>query len=138
MKKTISIFALASTLVLSCVKEPGTGTGHGPELPARDSVWTVVLFEADWTRGDYRIATARRIVYDTVKSAVTDSTGGKIVQEFRKVRDTAYYVLVQDTVRDEAGRPIIDPTTLKPKLGLFLPFLPKERLLQDYNKDFKP
>jgi hypothetical protein len=121
MKQTL--LALSALFIISC------DNGSKPVSVKSDSTWTSVLYAMDWNRNDYRASTAIRIMKDTLKVDTTNPTKNIVVT------DTIYIVpIFIDSMVN--GQPVYD--SLKRKVqNLQWVVLPKNLLLQDYNKNWK-
>lgn len=132
MKKALLIVtAIAS---FACSSEKKEKTKAQPE----EKVLTTGLIVINLSTNEYAIVALERTIKDTLKLTTTDSSGGKITQEKKIIRDTSYRVWWPYPILDSSGKvikskvnPAIDSTTLR-----FAPIL-NEIVIQDYNKNWK-
>ena len=134
MKRTIAI----TIIILGLFSCNQTKKEDSTKPKPIDSTLTSGIIAVDVRINDYRAATLLRIVKDSVQMTVTDSSGGKITQEKKLVRDTSYQALWPFQVPDSTGKkaikskinPALDPTVLAWRI------VRKEAVLQDFNKDW--
>lgn len=105
------------------------------KLSGRDTSYTTVDLALSIENNEYPRLTAMKIIFQTQKAVVVDSSGGKIVQELKSVTDSSYLVWYPMPVKDSTGKKF-----LKNKAGtgdsLMLKFIPCENrlILHDFNK----
>jgi hypothetical protein len=107
-------------------------SNHIKEPIKKEETFVQYVFNLD--KNDIRTSASYRIVLDTFKMVVTDSTNGKQVSEQQWTKDTTYLVALQDSVRDSKGKVIVDSLGKPKPLQWYWPQLPPNRLLVDYNK----
>lgn len=124
MKKSIFI----SFLLASCGSTYIKSDSHNKN----DTTFTVIIYSFDWTKNDHRVTTAKRVIKDSFELQRADTTKNGITQKREWEKDTAYLVPIVDSTSslDSLKRPV-------KKAELRWVQLPKELLLQDYNKNFK-
>jgi hypothetical protein len=133
MKKTIFV-AIVSTLIalFSCNTVNTKAFQHQPI----DTVSTVGVFVTPQTMtvnpGGYLI----KVLKDTLIVSTKDTTSNKIIQEKEWKRDSSYFYVVVDTLRDQTRKPVLD----KNGKVQFQPWLiPIERkwVVTDFNFNLK-
>lgn len=126
--RTLITFAFAILLLTSCNDKPVYT--KDVKLSARDTALTVVAYSHDWSKNDHRIASALRIVHDTLLPDPKDPVRNI------STRDTSYQVYQTKILADSVTRkPKLDSLG-KPITVYVLEGLPKSFLLQDYNKRY--
>lgn len=129
MKKII--LAIALFAVLACKHERSTPLSH--QAQKNDTVRTTAIYILGSTR-EIHVDYCFRITKDTLAFSTIDSTGDQMVAQKKWVRDTSYFVPVQDTVK-ENGRAMLDSLG-HPKMRITFYQLPNRYILQDFNKAF--
>src|SRR5688572_6972828 len=122
--KSIIVIALLLAACNSTVKKQSTKLNH------RDTTLTAVAYALDWNRNDYRLSSARRIVFD---SLMPDSTNPKanIIQRVEKY-EVPLFINLFDSV---TKKPILDSNKNQVQVIRWY-ILDTALLLHDYNKDF--
>lgn len=123
MKRTIVLLMIVFAFA-ACENVKVTAV---PAAKDREVFTTAISYVYDWKTNDHRIATALKLVIDTMLPGATVKT-----------RETFYFpyetLLLIDSV---TAKPVIDSTTGIQKRVFRAFALPKESVLQDFNQDFK-
>jgi hypothetical protein len=99
--------------------------------------YTTIDMAADINTNDYKKLTAKKTVYDTVRLVTIDSSGGKTVQEKRRVRDSSYMVWYLVPVFDSTGKQLLR-NSANTGDSMRYDFIPMDRdlMLKDYMKNW--
>jgi hypothetical protein len=117
------------------------GGGSAIKSPTgRLQTYTTIDIVVNVGTNEYARLTAEKTVYDTVMSVITDSTGGKVVQEKKKVRDSSYKVWYAFPIPDSTGKNIRNKANTADSVMYRFTPIDSKMVLQDFNKNwpYKP
>jgi hypothetical protein len=121
----ILIFVFVTYLLQNC---SNSDSGHHEKT---DSTYTALLYFSS-SNFDFTVTTAKRYVITHKVIDTTDKSSPKYTWR----TDTAYLVPVKVAVLDSLKKPKLDSLG-KPVYSIQLAQLPKEFLIQDFNKDYR-
>jgi len=122
--KHLLIAALLLTACNSTVKKQTTKLNH------RDTTLTAVAYALDWNRNDYRLSSARRIVFDSLMPD-SNNVSKNIIQRVERY-EVPLFINLFDSV---TKKPILDSNKQQVQVVRWY-ILDTALLLHDYNKDF--
>lgn len=104
------------------------------KLSSRDTTYTTVDVAVNITSNEYARLTAMKVVFDTTKIVVVDSTLQNVTREIKTIRDSVYMVWYPVTVQDSAGNRLRNLSNTADSFQFR--FIPAEKgiILQDFNR----
>lgn len=124
--KALFSFLVISIFLISCSNSEAPDASFKRQPP--DTTLTTVQYAHNWAYNDYRTVTAQKIVLDTFTLVPVDT----ITQMKKWTRDSIYLIQIIDTARNEKG--IVRDSLGRPKMEAKVMVLPRQFILEDYNK----